>query len=121
MGLKADDFVDLTTDTLEDVGKVDVVFDVIGGEILDRSAQLVRSGGALITIAEPPRVIPEGARAVFFVVEADRRQLTILENKLRDGRIRQNIGSVIPLEDALSAFDIDRKTPGKTIVHIATV
>lgn len=51
----------------------------------------------MITIAEPPRVIPEGARAVFFVVEADRRQLTILENKLRDGRIRQNIGSVIPL------------------------
>ncbi|SIB93286.1 Putative zinc-binding oxidoreductase [Mycobacteroides abscessus subsp. abscessus] len=121
LGLKADDFVDLTTDTLEDVGKVDVVFDVIGGEILDRSAQLVRSGGALITIAEPPRVIPEGARAVFFVVEADRRQLTILENKLRDGRIRQNIGSVIPLEDALSAFDIDRKTPGKTIVQIAAV
>lgn len=118
LDLKADDFVDLTTDRLEDIGKVDVVFDVIGGEILDRSAQLVRAGGSLVTIAEPPRVIPEGARAIFFVVEADRAQLALLEHKLREGRIRQNIGSVLPLEDAPSAFDPDRKTPGKTIIQV---
>lgn len=117
LGLKADDFVDLTADTLEDVGEVDVVFDVIGGEILDRSAALVRAGGTLVTIAEPPRVIPEGARAVFFVVEADRAQLTLLQNKLREGRIRQNIGSILPLEDAPSAFDPDHKTRGKTIIQ----
>lgn len=119
LGLKADDFVDLTTDTLEDVGEVDVVFDVIGGEILDRSAPLVRAGGTLVTIAEPPRVIPEGARAVFFVVEADRAQLALLQNKLREGRIRQNIGLVLPLEDAPSAFDPDHKTRGKTIIQLS--
>lgn len=118
LDLKADDFVDLTTHKLDDIGKVDVVFDVIGGEILDRSAQLVRAGGSLVTIAEPPRVIPEGARAIFFVVEADRAQLALLEHKLREGRIRQNIGSVLPLEDAPSAFDPDRKTPGKTIIQV---
>ncbi|MGH3726312.1 MAG: NADP-dependent oxidoreductase [Mycobacterium sp.] len=121
LGLKADDFVDLTADTLEDIGQVDVVFDVIGGEILDRSAQLVRAGGALVTIAEPPRVIPAGARAIFFVVEADRAQLGLLGNKLREGRIRQNIGSVLPLEDAPSAFDPDRKTLGKTIVRVVAL
>jgi NADPH:quinone reductase-like Zn-dependent oxidoreductase len=38
-------------DRLEDVGEVDMVLDVIGGEILDRSAKLVRSGGALVTVA----------------------------------------------------------------------
>ncbi|WJR36676.1 NADP-dependent oxidoreductase [Mycobacteroides immunogenum] len=118
LSLGADDFVDLSADTLEDIGKVDVVFDVIGGQILDRSAQLVRAGGVLVTIAEPPRVIPEGARAIFFVVEADRAQLALLENKLRQGRIRQNIGSVLPLEDASSAFGPDRRTPGKTIVRV---
>ncbi len=118
LDLKADDFVDLTTDRLDDIGKVDVVFDVIGGEILDRSAQLVRAGGSLVTIAEPPRVIPEGARAIFFVVEADRAQLALLEHKLREGRIRQNIGSVLPLEGAPSAFNPDRKTPGKTIIQV---
>jgi NADPH:quinone reductase-like Zn-dependent oxidoreductase len=118
LGLKANDFLDLTTDKLEDIGEVDVVFDVIGGEILDRSAQLVRAGGTLVTIAEPPRVIPEGARAVFFVVEADRAQLALLESKLREGTIRQNIGSILPLEGASSAFGPDRKTLGKTIVQV---
>jgi hypothetical protein len=42
LGLDADIFLDLQRDQLEDVGKVGVVFDVIGGEILTRSAQLVR-------------------------------------------------------------------------------
>lgn len=118
LGFKADDFVDLTADNLEDVGGVDVVFDVIGGEVLDRSAQLVRAGGVLVTIAEPPRVIPKGARAVFFVVEPDRAQLALLERKLREGKIRQNVGRVLSLDDALSAFDADHRTPGKTIVQV---
>lgn len=118
LGFKADDFVDLTADSLEDVGDVDVVFDVIGGEVLDRSAQLVRAGGVLVTIAEPPRVVPKGARAVFFVVEPDRAQLALLERKLREGKIRQNVGRVLSLDDALSAFDADHRTPGKTIVQV---
>ncbi|NGX10478.1 NADPH:quinone reductase [Mycobacteroides franklinii] len=118
LGFKADDFVDLTADNLEDVGDVDVVFDVIGGEVLDRSAQLVRAGGVLVTIAEPPRVVPKGARAVFFVVEPDRAQLALLERKLREGKIRQNVGRVLSLDDALSAFDPDYRTPGKTIVQV---
>lgn len=118
LGFKADDFVDLTADNLEDVGNVDVVFDVIGGEVLDRSAQLVRAGGVLVTIAEPPRVVPKGARAVFFVVEPDRAQLALLERKLHEGKIRQNVGPVLSLDDALSAFDADHRTPGKTIVQV---
>ena len=48
-------FLDLETEKLEDAGEVDVVFDVIGGDILARSAALVRAGGTLVTIAEPPR------------------------------------------------------------------
>ena len=59
-------------DRLEDIGEMDVVFDVIGGEILQRSAALVRPGGTLVSIAEPPRVPPDNGRAVFFVVEPDR-------------------------------------------------
>lgn len=71
-GLGADAFVDLQADRLEDVGKVDVVFDVIGGEVAERSAPLVRAGGTLITIVGPPKVRPAEGRAIFFVVEPDR-------------------------------------------------
>jgi NADPH:quinone reductase-like Zn-dependent oxidoreductase len=102
---------------MEDIGLLDVVFDVIGGEILDRSAQLVRRGGALVTIAEPLRVRPDDARAIFFVVEPDRAALAALELRLRDGRLRPIVGAVRPLAEAASAF-VDRPTHGKTIIRI---
>ena len=54
VSLGADQFVDLETDPLEAAGEVDVVLDVIGGDILRRSTSLVRGGGTLFTIAEPP-------------------------------------------------------------------
>src|SRR3954470_986934 len=43
----AQEFVDLGNDTLEDVGSVDLVIDLIGGDIGKRSARLVRAGGTL--------------------------------------------------------------------------
>ena len=52
-------FLDLETEKLEDAGEVDVVFDVIGGDVLARSAALVRAGGTLVTIAEPPKTQPQ--------------------------------------------------------------
>ena len=107
LGQGVDAFLDLQQDRLEDVGEVDVVFDVIGGEILDRSAQLVRAGGALVTIAEPPRVQPRDARAIFFVVEPDRARLAGLERRLRDGRLLVRlVGAVVPTRPThLSAFE----------------
>jgi NADPH:quinone reductase-like Zn-dependent oxidoreductase len=118
LGLHADDFLDLQRDRLEDVGQVDVVFDVIGGEILTRSASLVRPGGALITIAEPPQVEPEHGRAIFFVVEPDRTTLAALERRLRDGRLRPIIGAVRPLAEAPSSLDPALRSRGKTIWRV---
>ncbi|MBV9004705.1 MAG: zinc-binding dehydrogenase, partial [Solirubrobacterales bacterium] len=77
---------------LEDAGEVDVVFDVIGGEILKRSTVLVRAGGTLVTTIEPPTLQPENGRAIFFVVEADRSQLAELAQRLRDGRLSRMWG-----------------------------
>jgi NADPH:quinone reductase-like Zn-dependent oxidoreductase len=119
LGLGADAFLDLQVDRLTDIGEVDVVFDAIGGEILDHSAPLVRSGGALVTIAGPPRRMPENARAVFFVVEPDRAVLATLERRLRDGRLRPIVGAVRPLAEAPSAFAPAHHARGKTIIRIA--
>jgi NADPH:quinone reductase-like Zn-dependent oxidoreductase len=118
LGLGADIFLDLQRDRLEDVGKVDVVFDVIGGETLKRSAKLVRRGGALISIAEPPEVQPEQGRTLFFVVEPDRAVLAALERRLRDGRLRPIVGAVCSLAEAPAAFDPARRSRGKTIIAI---
>ncbi|OBK90193.1 NADP-dependent oxidoreductase [Mycolicibacter sinensis] len=119
LGNNADAFLDLQADRLEDVGEVDVVFDVVGGEILDRSAPLVRAGGTLVTIAEPPRVHPDKARAVFFVVEPDRNQLAALERRVGDGRLTPKVGTVLPLADGLKAFDPAYRGQGKTIICVA--
>ncbi|HET7742123.1 MAG TPA: NADP-dependent oxidoreductase [Mycobacterium sp.] len=111
-------FVDLETEKLEDAGEVDVVFDVIGGDILARSADLVRAGGTLVTIAAPPEVRPRDGRAVFFVVEPDRARLADLIARVRDGRLNPVVGAVRPLTEAAAAFAPDKRTPGKTILRV---
>jgi len=118
IALGADTFLDLETEELEAAGAVDVVFDVIGGDILARSASLVREGGTLVTIAEPAQVLPRNGRAVFFVVEPDRSQLIELAARLRDGRLKPVVGIVRPLAEAVAAFAPGRRARGKTIIQI---
>jgi NADPH:quinone reductase-like Zn-dependent oxidoreductase len=118
LDLGADGFLDLPAGQLADAGEVDVVFDVIGGEVLDRSATLVRAGGTLVTIAAPPTVRPENGRAVFFVVEPDRLRLADLAQRVRDGRLKPRIGAVRPLAEAPAAFAPARRVPGKTIIQV---
>ena len=57
----AAEFVDLDNDALEEVGGVDLVFDVIGGDIQKRSAGLIRAGGTLVTVVGPPDARPPTA------------------------------------------------------------
>ena len=114
----AQEFVDLENDALEDVGHVDLVFDVIGGDIGKRSAGLVRSGGTLVTIAGPPDAQPVDGLAVDFVVEADRAQLGEIVRRVRDGRLRTNVGIIAILDDAVAALNPTARTTGKTIVRV---
>lgn len=119
IALGAHDFLDLEAETLEDAGEVDVVFDVIGGDILARSAALVRAGGTLVTIAEPPEARPRDGRAIFFLVEADRARLADLAARVRDGRLNPVVGAVRPLAETAAAFAPEKRVHGKTILRVA--
>ena len=114
----ANEFLDLGNDKLEDVGGVDLVFDVIGGDIQKRSAALIRSGGTLVTVVGPTDVRPADGLAVDFVVEADRAQLSEIVQRVRDGRLRPNIGKVASLDDAVAVFNASERHAGKTIVRV---
>jgi NADPH:quinone reductase-like Zn-dependent oxidoreductase len=114
----AKEFVDLEKDVLEDVSRVDLVFDVIGGDIGKRSARLVRAEGSLVSIVGPPEARPADGVAVDFVVESDRGQLTQIVQRVRDGRLRTNIGNVSTLEDAVPAFNATQRRRGKTIIRV---
>ncbi|MEV6162158.1 NADP-dependent oxidoreductase [Streptomyces sp. NPDC052052] len=119
LALGAQAFLDLEADRWEEAGPVDVVFDVIGGNVLDRSAALVRPGGTLVTIAQPPSVRPGDGRALFFVVEPDRARLTDLVRRLQDGRLRVRVGALRPLAEASAAFASHQRIPGRTIIRVA--
>jgi NADPH:quinone reductase-like Zn-dependent oxidoreductase len=114
----AQEFVDLENDALEDVGGVDLVFDVIGGDIVKRSAGLIRAGGTLVTITGPIEARPAHGLTVDFVVEADRAQLSEIVRRARDGRVRTKIGKVSMLDDAVAAFNRTERVNGKTMIRV---
>jgi NADPH:quinone reductase-like Zn-dependent oxidoreductase len=114
----ANEFIDLGNDTLEDVGGVDLVFDVLGGDIQKRSAGVVRAGGTLVTVTGPPEAWPADGLAIDFVVMSDRAQLSEIAQRVRDGRLRTNIGTVAALDDAVAAFNPTERIKGKTIIRI---
>ncbi|MGC1171652.1 MAG: zinc-binding dehydrogenase, partial [Candidatus Acidiferrales bacterium] len=112
----AQEFVDLDHDALEDVGEVDLVFDVLGGDIAKRSAGVIRAGGTLVTVTGPTEARPSGGLTIDFVVVPDRAQLSELVQRVRVGRLRTNIGNVAALDDAVAAFNRTERIKGKTII-----
>jgi NADPH:quinone reductase-like Zn-dependent oxidoreductase len=114
----ANEFVDTDEEALDDVGGVDLVFDLIGGDVGKRSARLVRAGGTLVSIVGPVEARPADGRAIDFVVESDRAQLSEIVQRVRDGRLRTNIGTVSALHDAVAAFNSTERRPGKTIIRV---
>jgi NADPH:quinone reductase-like Zn-dependent oxidoreductase len=116
----AHDFVDLDNDALEDVGAVDLVFDVIGGDIQKRSLALIRAGGTVVSVVGPIEARRADVRAIDFVVECDRGQLSEIAQRVRDGRVRANIGNVATLDDAVAALNPTERSNGKTIIRVRT-
>ena len=114
----AREFVDLDHDPLEAVGGVDVVFDVIGGDVQKRSAGLIRAGGTLVSVVGPAAARPADGLAVDFVVEADRAQLQEIVQRVRDGRLRTHIGNVARLDDAVAALNPTGRVTGKTVIRV---
>ncbi len=114
----AKEFVDLEKDVLKDVSKVDLVFDVIGGDVGKQSAGLIRPGGTLVSVVGPVEVRPADGMSIDFVVESDRAQLSEIVHRVRDGRLRTNIGKVSALSDAVAAFNATERRKGKMIIRV---
>ncbi|MDR6944093.1 NADP-dependent oxidoreductase [Mucilaginibacter pocheonensis] len=114
----SNEFVDLDNDTLEDIGQVDLVIDVLGGDIAKRSLGIIRAGGKLITITEPVEEKANGVKNINFVVEADRSQLLEIAKRFREGRLKTNTGSIVTLDDAVATYNSTDRVKGKTIIRV---
>ena len=71
-----------------------------------------------MTIAGPTEARPSGGLTIDFVVVPDRAQLSELVQRVRDGRLRTNIGNVAALDEAVAAFNRTDRRKGKTIIRV---
>jgi NADPH:quinone reductase-like Zn-dependent oxidoreductase len=111
------DFVDLEKEEIEAVGRVNLVFDVFGGDLGRRSTELVRAGGAFVTVAGMPQAHPVDVRAIGFIVVPDRAQLVEVARRVRGGQLRPHIAQVVDLDEAVAALNAPSPS-GKTIVRV---
>lgn len=116
----ANEFVDLDTDALENIGQVDLVFDVLGGDAAKRSVGVIRVGGRFVTITGWNEEQAEGVQQIDFVVEADRAQLTEIAKRFREGRLKTNTGNIVTLDNAIATYNSTDRVKGKTIVRVRT-
>jgi NADPH:quinone reductase-like Zn-dependent oxidoreductase len=122
--LGADLVVDYRATPFEQlIRNVDVVLDPIGGRTAETSISVLNDGGTLVSLAGPqPVTLPEGRNlsARFFIVEADRGQLTELARLVDEGRLRVEVAEVFALEAAAEAyaFGRDAHRRGKVVLQV---
>ncbi|MBO0894443.1 MAG: NADP-dependent oxidoreductase [Acidimicrobiales bacterium] len=119
LDLGADEFVDVEQDGWEkDLGPVDLVYDIIGGEVLARSPAIVKPGGAVVSVMAPQPTDRDDIRIVHFVRDASGAQLREITRLVDQGVLRPQVGAVYPLAEAREAFmaKSTRHIPGKVVL-----
>jgi NADPH:quinone reductase-like Zn-dependent oxidoreductase len=116
--LGADQYLDLAHDGLGEVKGVDVVFDLIGGDVLHRSWPMLRPGGSIVSIVEAPTAERADVNCLLFVVEPNGEQLTELARRINTDRLRPVVGNVGSLSDGpgLWANKIAGGVSGKVVL-----
>jgi NADPH:quinone reductase-like Zn-dependent oxidoreductase len=121
--LGADEFVDYTREKFEDRAReVDVVYDTVGGDTLERSFATLRHGGCLVTTVEPPsneKAQKLGIRASMIGVEPSGRQLREINRLIAAGKLKTHVATVLPLAEIRKAHQLSEsgRTRGKIILH----
>jgi NADPH:quinone reductase-like Zn-dependent oxidoreductase len=117
--LGADEFVDVGRDGWETtVGQVDLVYDIIGGDVLARSGAIVKPGGALVSIMGEPPTDRSDIRTVGFVRDPSGAQLREIARLVDEGVLHPQVSAVYPLADARKAFmaKSTEHIPGKVVL-----
>ena len=115
--LGAEVFFDVDSAPLSDV---DLLFDLVGGEMLRRACALVKEGATVVSAVENPPV-DVNRRGRFFVVEPSRTQLRELGERVVAGELRPVVGAAWPLRDGRAAFEAKQRggQPGKAVLLVA--
>ena len=125
-GLGAERVVDYKEEGFEEsLSGVDVVLDTVGGDTQQRSLQVLKPGGILVSVVSP---VPEaaqkryGVRAAYFYVDVTTARLNKITQLVDSGKLATNVGTVLPLEQARTAHEMLGGEPhkrGKIVLSIA--
>src|SRR5215207_580048 len=103
--LGADEFVDVEHPGWEKtIGPVDLVYDIIGGDVLAKSSAIVKPGGAVVSVMGEPPTDRDDVRTAGFVRDPNGAQLREIARLVDDGTLRSDVSAVYPLADAREAF-----------------
>jgi NADPH:quinone reductase-like Zn-dependent oxidoreductase len=114
--LGADETIDYKTTLFETaVEKVDVVFDCVGSDLLERSWNLLKPNGRAVTIASSNEgSSDERIKNAFFIVEPKRQQLSDIGVLIDGGSLRPFVGAELPLRDVSAAYSgLVQRTSGR--------
>jgi NADPH:quinone reductase-like Zn-dependent oxidoreductase len=120
--LGADEVIDYKATRFEDVVQdVDAVFDVVGGDTLDRSWGVLKQGGELVTVASTSEGnVEQRVRDAFMLMRADGLQLAQIAKTIDGGDLLIFVGAVFPLSQAREAYARAQHTkiPGKIVLRV---
>lgn len=123
--LGADQFIDYTKTRFEEAVKdVDVVFDTVGGDTQARSWSVLKPGGILVSIVDPPSkatAVERGVRSAFVFIQPNGEQLTAIARLIDEGRMKPIIHTVLPLREVRQAHVISQggHARGKIVLQVA--
>ena len=123
--LGVDEFIDYRSTPFEDVvSDADVVFDTIGGDTQERSWKVLKKGGVLVSIVQPPSektAASHGVRGIFMHEDSKRTdELTQIAELVASGRIKVNVETILPLREARKAQKLSQSghARGKIILTV---
>jgi NADPH:quinone reductase-like Zn-dependent oxidoreductase len=124
--LGADQVIDYHNERFEElVPEVDLVFDLVGGDTQDRSWEVLKDGGTLIsTLAKPSnrQAMAHHAHATQFIAQPNAAELSAIRRLIDEGKVRPHIERTYPLEDAAAAQQVleQEHVQGKIVLSVTT-
>jgi NADPH:quinone reductase-like Zn-dependent oxidoreductase len=123
--LGVDEPIDYTQQRFEDIArKIDIVLDTLGDETQERSWSVLKKGGVLVSLVQPPseeKAKELGVRAAFAAVHPSGAQLAEIAKMIDSGKLAPVIARIFPLSEARRAHELSQSghTHGKIVLRIS--
>lgn len=112
--------VDRTQVRFEDeISDMDLVFDLAGGDVPQRSWSVLRAGGTLVSATRPDVATPRGDKktGIFLMMQPQIKVLSLIATEVAMGKLRFAIAETVPLSQLAEAIERNRSghAPGKMV------